>query len=124
MRDKNVIVCLLIIIIILVAYHLFLNLPIKTVRINYYLDEGKMVTYSLRGYGSKLKISVTSTNDYMYVKIIANGQTIFEEDHLYELNKEFHLPYGYYYIDIIFKNPPTIFYLGPSISINGYVSLE
>jgi len=59
----------------------------------------------------------------LYVKIIVDGRTIFEKDRLYELNKEFYLPFGYHYIDIIFKNP-TIFGLGPSISINGYASLE
>lgn len=116
---------IIVVLIIGVAYffYSFLKPFLKTIKIDYYLRDGEMVTYSLSGYGSKLKISVTSTNDYMYVKIIVNGQTIFEGDRLYELNKEFYLPSGYHYIDIIFKNP-TIFGLGPAISINGYASLE
>ena len=95
----------------------------RTQSISEYLDDGASVTFELKGTGSRLKITLTSTNDYMYVKIIVDGQSVYEKNNIYNVNYNDNIGFSYHTVHIIFQNP-TVFGLGSYIQISGTVSIS
>ena len=80
------------------------------------------MAYSLAGYGSRLVVRLTSTNDYMRVRVIVDGMLAFEDSRAYRVDFEKTLGLGYHTVQVIIENP-TSFGLGPSILVAGEVAL-
>lgn len=94
----------------------------KTSSITKYLSDGGSVTYKFEGLSARLSVALTSTDDYMHVKIVVDGQSVYDENNIYSVNFGYNVGFGYHIIHIIIENP-TVFGLGASIQISGVVSV-
>jgi hypothetical protein len=88
-----------------------------------YISDGGSLTYTVKGYGSRLNVALTSTNDYMYVKIVVDGQSVYDKNNIYDVNYKYNMGFGYHIINIILQNP-TLFGLGSRIQVSGIVSVD
>ena len=92
---------------------------IKTIDIAEYIPDGESKVWSIKDYGSKLEVKLTSQYDDMRVTIVVDGRTVYDE-RTWSVDFETDLGYGYHVIQIAIENP-TIFGLGKTILVTGYV---
>lgn len=93
----------------------------RTVPITYNLEDGEFITYTLRGWGSVLDVRLSSTNGEMYVKIVVDGQVVYEHEG-YQASYRSNIGFGVHVIHIHIQNP-TVLGLGKAIVVSGKVSL-
>jgi hypothetical protein len=96
-------------------------IPHRTTRVSEYIKDGYEYTFEISGYGSRLYVSLTSSYDYMSVKIVVDGRVVYDNPRTYNVNFEYSLGFGYHVIHVIIGNP-TIFGLGPTIFVSGSIS--
>ena len=97
----------------------FITPAFKTIDIAEYISDGGSKVWSIKGYGSKLEVRLTSQYDDMRVTIVVDGSTVYDR-RTWSVNFETNLGYGYHVIQIAIENP-TIFGLGRTILVTGYV---
>lgn len=129
---KTVVALVILAIIVILAAILFIRLigtlwSATTLNAAAFLEsdivDGRIVEDEIRGYGSHLTVSLTSINDYMRVKIIVDGKTVYEGSNLYKLNYSYDMGPGYHITYVIVENPPELDKLGPTIHVSGKVSI-
>jgi hypothetical protein len=91
------------------------------VRVSEYIKDGYEYALEVSGYGSRLHVSLTSSHDYMSVKIVVDGRVVYDNPRTYNVNFEYSLGFGYHVIHVIIGNPTT-FGLGPTIFVSGSIS--
>lgn len=91
----------------------------KTIDIAEYISDGGSKVWSIKDYGSKLEVKLTSQYDDMRVTIVIDGRTVYDR-RTWSVDFETDLGYGYHVIQIAIENP-TIFGLGKTILVTGYV---
>lgn len=52
--------------------------PKPSIMVNVYLQNGYSATYALNDYGYWLSIELTSTNNYMNVRVVVDNQTVYD----------------------------------------------
>lgn len=97
----------------------FIEPAFQTIDITEYISDGGSKVWSIKGYGSKLEVKLTSQYDDMRVTIVVDGKTVYNE-RTWSVDFETDLGYGYHVIQIAVENP-TIFGLGKTILVTGYV---
>lgn len=111
-----------VIILLVVVYFIIiprLAIEIRTVDIAEYLRDGESKTWSIKGYGSKLEVKLTSHYDDMRVTIVVDGRTIYDK-RTWSVDFVMDLGYGYHVVHVAIENP-TVFGLGKTILVTGYV---
>ena len=111
------------IILILVVGELFL-IRYHTEAINYTLRDGEYLSRSWSGYMVGFRVSITSTGDYMKVRIIVDGIPVYSVDYVYTVSYEYRMSPGQHTVDLIIENPPWILGLGPSIIVTGQITIQ
>jgi len=91
---------------------------IRTRSISEYIRDGGSFTCEMVGYGSRLTVRLTSTDDYMHVKIIVDGIVVFEDKKTYEVDFERTLGFGYHIVHIVVENS-MVFGLGSDDTSSG-----
>jgi len=122
-RNIKVIVALVIIAVVGVFSTYFLMSEISSRTISDYIQDGYMVTYTLNGFGSKLSVVIASTNDYMYVKIVVDGQAVYDKNNIYQVNFQHSMGFGSHTVQIIIQNP-SLLGLGATIQVSGKASIS
>lgn len=59
----------------------------------------------------------------MFIKVIVDGQAVYEKDKIYDVNFEHRMAFGQHTIHIIIKNP-SLLGLGSIIQVSGKVSIS
>jgi len=70
------------------------------------------------------RVSITSTGDYMKVRIIVDGIPVYSVDYVYTVSYEYRMSPGQHTVDLIIENPPWILGLGPSIIVTGQITIQ
>jgi hypothetical protein len=96
-------------------------IPYRTVGVSKYIEDGGEYTLEISGYGSRLYVSLTSSHDYMSVRIVVDGRVVYDNSRTYNVKFEYGLGFGYHVIHVIIGNPTT-FGLGPTIFVSGSIS--
>jgi hypothetical protein len=71
------------------------------------IDDGDKYPIAIRGYGSRLYVSLKSSPDYMSVRIVADGRVIYDNPHTYNVSFDYYLGFGYHELNIVIENPKT-----------------
>jgi hypothetical protein len=119
---KLISVIVVVIVVLVGAYFAikqFITPAFKTIDIAEYISDGGSKVWSIKDYGSKLEVKLTSQYDDMRVTIVVDGSTVYDR-RTWSVNFETNLGYGYHVIQIAIENP-TIFGLGRTILVTGYV---
>ena len=117
------IVAVVAVIVVVLAVPFVLNAIISRINsrtISNYIQNGDTVTYTLNGFGSRLSVVLASTNDYMYVKIVIDGQTVYDKNNIYQVNFQQGIELGVHTVQIIIQNPG----LGSNIQVSGQASVS
>ena len=125
MNSRNKLILLVSIIIILVfasviSWSLFGS---KTVTITEYLEDKSSVTFSTSGYCSSLSVSLTATTEDMNVRIMLDGNTVYEQSNTRTVKFNHNMGFGEHVIHIYVENP-SIFGLGSTILVSGKVTIS
>lgn len=111
------------IVVILVIGELFL-IRYHTATIDYTLRDGEYLSRSWSGYMVGFRVSITSTGDYMNVRIIVDGIPVYSVDYVYTVSYEYRMSFGQHTVELIIENPPWILGLGPPIMVTGQITIQ
>ena len=92
--------------------------------INDSLNDGEVITWTIEGYGSRLSVGLSSLNDYMYVKVLVDGQLVYDQNNIYQANFEHTMSFGKHVVQITIQNPAAFLNLGSGIIVTGAACLS
>ena len=125
MNSRNKLILLVSIIIILVfasviSWSLFGS---KSVTITKYIEDNNSWTVSFSDYCSQLSVSLTATTDAMNVRIIVDGNTVYDQSNTWTVNFNHNMGFGEHAIHIYMENP-SVFGLGRTILVSGKATIS
>ena len=121
-KNQKIIVGLIAVIIVCSIIFVGFGLS-KRITVNEYLADKGSKTLAIESYFSTCSVSLSSTDDNMKVRIIIDGQTIYEQDNTKTVNFDHSMGLGNHAISIYLENP-SLFGLGSSILISGVITLN
>ena len=95
----------------------------ETKAIHEYIGDSEQYSKSWTGHMAGFSITLTSTNDDMNIKIVVDGMTVYERNHVYDANFKYKMNSGHHMVCIIITNP-SILGLGSSILVTGEITFQ
>ena len=122
-RNKKILFVSIIIILVSAAVISWSVFGSKTVTITKYIEDNNSWTVSFSDYCSQLSVSLTATTDAMNVKIMVDGNTVYDQSNTQTVNFNHNMGFGEHTIHIYVENP-SIFSLGSTILVTGKATIS
>jgi hypothetical protein len=122
MRKRSVAAIIVVVVLVLIILPAALSYS-RTITVNEYVRDGYTRIVQTSGYGSRIRVSLSSIDDYMRVRVIVDGRVVYDNPNCYIAEFEKSLGFGHHNVIVEITNP-TIFGLGKTILVSGFVAYD